>query len=118
MSGSPRSCSDEGKRNIPRSISRQISERNLIESNTTQIEQKATRHRSELLSGTHDQFEDCDLEDEEDTWDPTKGNDSPEKPFVIQGPEELQTKIKELLEEFKDVCCDKLNKEPAIYSTP
>ena len=114
-SGSPRSCNDEGKRNTSRSISRQISERNLAENQISDIEpvKNTTQHRSELLSGTHDPFEECDLDDEEDTWDPIKGNDSSEKTFVICGPEELQTKIKILLEEFKDIFSDKLNKEPA-----
>ena len=114
-SGSPRSCNDEGKRNTSRSISRQISERNLAENQISEIEhvKNTTQHRSKLLSGTHDPFEECDLDDEEDTWDPIKGNDSSEKTFVICGPEELQTKIKILLEEFKDIFSDKLNKEPA-----
>ena len=111
-SGSPRSCSDEGKRDTSRSIPRPISERNQAENESTH-KKHATRHRSDFLSGTHDQFDDCDLEDEEDTWDPIKGNDSPDQTFVIRGPDALQTKIKQLLEEFKDIFCDKLNKEPA-----
>jgi hypothetical protein len=83
-----------------------------VEGVSASIERKV-RHRSELLTGSHDQFEDCDLEEEADDWDPIKGNDSSKKTFVICGPDELQAKVKLLIEEFKDIFNDKLNKQPA-----
>ena len=112
-SGNPRSCSDKVLTYVtglqpPRVRPGEVE---AVSANIVNDE-RHVRHRSELLSGSHDQFEDCDLEDEAEDWDPINGNDS-KKTYLICGPDELQAKLKLLLEEYKDIFCDKLSKIPA-----
>ena len=112
-SGNPRSCSDKalihvnGLQPLRATLGEVASTTNIVN------DDNKTRHRSDFLSGAHDQFESCDLEDEDDDWDPIKGNKTPEKTYLLSGPEELQAKTKLLIEEYKDIFCDKLNKVPA-----
>ena len=112
-SGNPRSCSDKalthvnGLQPLRATLEEVASTTNIV------IDDNKTRHRSDFLSGAHDQFESCDLEDEDDDWDPIKGNKTPQKTYLLSGPEELQAKTKILIEEYKDIFCDKLNKVPA-----
>ena len=125
--GSPRSCSDKALSYVtnlqpPRETGEEeadlaaIENENINESSVKPIRSEPTKnilHRSELLEGAHDQFNDCDLDEEQDDWDPIRGNDSSKKTFEIHGSEELQTQIKLLLEEYKDIFSDKLNRKPA-----
>ena len=40
---------------------------------------RIVRHRSELISGSHEYFEDPELEDQENDWDPMTGNVDPKR---------------------------------------
>ena len=110
--GSPRSCSDKALSYVtnlqpPRETGEEeadlaaIENENINRSSVKPIRSEPTKkilHRSELLEGAHDQFDDCDLDEEQEDWDPIRGNDSSKKTFEIHGSEELQTQIKLLLE--------------------
>ena len=55
---------------------------------------RIVRHRQELLSGSHDNFEDQDLEEEENEWDPVSGNVDPKTTYQVHGSPSLQAKLK------------------------
>ena len=74
---------------------------------------RIVRHRSELISGSHEYFEDPELEDQENDWDPMTGNVDPKKTYQVYGPPSLQAKLRKLLSEYNDVFSDKLSPEAA-----
>ena len=106
-SGSPRSRSASVREDETRHLPQEVIEANKVP------DERIVHHRSELLSGSHDCFEDQDLEDEENQWDPLTGNVDPLKTYQVHGPATLQVELRKLLLEYNDVFSDKLSTEAA-----
>jgi hypothetical protein len=106
-SGNPRSRSASVRMDETQHLPPEVIEANKVPDG------RIVRHRSELLSGSHDYFEDPELEEEENEWDPMTGNVDPDKTYQVFGSPSLQAKFKKLLSEYKDVFSDKLSVEAA-----